>query len=347
MANLCSYFVNDQKKLIPQSKSIVKGKTYRFSVLTPRLIRIEYNSKGNFEDRATSLVVNRSFPEVKFNVNVDELSLTITTEYFTLTYVKESPINSNTIKMSLNGTMKEWTPGYKDIRNLGGLAYSLDKLDNKFKLDKGLYSLDGFVVLDDSKNLVIDNEMFLPREDNTDLYIFAYKSDLGLCLQDYCNLTGYPAMIPRYALGCWWYKNDIYNMYNIDDIIKKFNDNKIPISVFLLGDKWHNNIENYFYSKELFDISVINNYFNSKKQKFGLTINPTLPINNTDPLYNEIVKYLPTNNDVVSLVPLNNNTISAYLNLIVNRLLNSGIKTFNIDYNNEFDKLGLFAIVGS
>ena len=344
MANLCSYFVENQKKLIPQSKCIIKGKTYRFSILTPRLIRIEYNSKGHFEDRATSLVVNRCFPEAKFNVNVDELSLTITTEYFTLTYVKESPLTASTIRMLLNGTMKEWTPGYKDIRNLGGLAYSLDKLDNKFKLDKGLYSLDGFVVLDDSKNLVIDNEIFLPREDNADLYIFAYKSDLGLCLQDYFNLTGYPPMIPRYALGCWWYKNDVYNMYTIDDIIKKFSDNKIPISVFLLGDKWHNNIENYFYSKELFDITNLNNYFQSKKQKFGLTINQTLPINNTDPLYNEVVKYLPTNNNIVSLVPLNNNTISVYLNLIVNRLLNSGIKIFNIDYDNEFDKLGLFIL---
>ena len=29
------------------------------------------------------------------------------------------------------------------------------------------------------------------------------------------------------------------------EILKKFNDNNIPISVFLLGDKWHNNIENY------------------------------------------------------------------------------------------------------
>ena len=32
------------------------------------------------------------------------------------------------------------------------------------------------------------------------------------------------------------------------------------------------------------------------------------------------------------------------MNIIVNRLLNSGIKTFNIDYNNEFDKLGLFIL---
>ena len=46
---------------------------------------------------------------------------------------------------------------------------------------------------------------------NIDIYLFVYRTDLGLCLQDYFNLTGYPPMIPRYSLGCWWYKNDRYN----------------------------------------------------------------------------------------------------------------------------------------
>ena len=345
MANLCSYFVKDSKKLIPQNKYIIKGQTYRFTILTPRLIRLEYNKNGIFEDRATSLVVNRSFGNTNFNISGDEQTLIITTEYFILTYVKERPLSSNSIKIKITGTDREWYPGYKDVRNIGGISYSLDELDNNLKLDKGLYSLDGFVAIDDSTNFVIEKEMFLPRKETTDIYVFAYRQDLGLCLQDYFNLTGYPPMIPRYALGSWWYKNDTYNMYNIDDIIKKFNDNKIPISVFLLGDKWHNNIQNYNYNPQLFDLSALNNYYRSKKQKFGLTINPTLPINNNDPLYNELVKYIqPTKDNTISLIPLNNNTISLYLNLIVNNILSSGIKIFNIDYNNPNDKLGLFLL---
>ena len=345
MANLCSYFVKDFKKLIPQNKYIIKGQTYRFTILTPRLIRLEYNKNGIFEDRATSLVVNRSFGDTNFNISGDEQTLVITTEYFILTYVKERPLSSNSIKIKITGTDREWYPGYKDVRNIGGISYSLDELDNNLKLYKALYSLDGFVAIDDSTNFVIEKEMFLPRKETTDIYVFAYRQDLGLCLQDYFNLTGYPPMIPRYALGSWWYKNDTYNMYNIDDIIKKFNDNKIPISVFLLGDKWHNNIQNYNYNPQLFDLSALNNYYRSKKQKFGLTINPTLPINNNDPLYNELVKYIqPTKDNTISLIPLNNNTISLYLNLIVNNILSSGIKIFNIDYNNPNDKLGLFLL---
>ena len=252
MAGLASYFIKNPNNLIPENKCIVKGQNFRFSVLTPRLIRLEYNSNGIFEDRPTSLVVNRKFSNTIFNMAIDENFLTISTEYFTLKYNKEKPLTSSTIKVTVNETSKEWTPGYRDVRNVGGIGYSLDEYNEKFKLSKGLYSLDGFVAIDDSKNYVIDNENFIKREPTTDIYLFVYRTDLGLCLQDYFNLTGYPPMIPRYALGCWWYKNDRYNMYEIDEILKKFHDIKIPISVFLLGDKWHSNIGNYTYDRELF-----------------------------------------------------------------------------------------------
>ncbi len=344
MPNLCSYFVKDSKKLIPNNRYIIKGNNYRFTVLSPRLIRIEYNKDGVFEDRATSLVVNRTFGDCNFSRLDDELSITIKTEYFTLTYIKESPITGNNIKVVINGTDKEWYPNHKEIRNIGSITYSLDDLNNNLKLGKGLYSLDGFVLLDDSQNFVIEKDTFIPRNATTDLYLFAYRTDLGLCLQDYFTLTGYPPMIPRYALGCWWYKNDVYNMNTIDDTIKKFSDNKIPISIFLLGDKWHNNAENYTYDQSLFDPRMINNYYHSKKEIFGLTINPTLPILPNDPMYMAMSQYITPNKNGISLIPLNNNTISVYLNLIVNTLLGSGIKIFNIDYYNQNDKLGLFLL---
>ena len=151
-------------------------------------------------------------------------------------------------------------------------------------------------------------------------------------------------MIPRYALGSWWYKNDPYNMYDIDDLIKKFNDNHIPISVFLLGNKWHNTTENFSYDKSLFDQNILYKYYQSKKQKFGLTINPELPIYQNDPLYNSFQGVLNNYHNYLSFIPLNNNTISAYLNTVVNNLKSTGINLFNIDYYNEADKQGLFLL---
>lgn len=344
MANLCSFFVKSQKNLKPAPRNIIQGDKYRFTILTPRLIRLEYNKDNIFEDRATSLVVNRDFGKVNFSVNETNISLNIATEYFTLTYSKSQPITSHNIKVVVNGTDREWQPGNKEIRNVGGINYSLDYFENNLKLDRGLYSLDGYTVIDDSKNFVIENENFLPRGECVDLYLFVYKSDLGLCLQDYFNLTGYPSLIPRYALGSWWYKNDAYNMYDIDNIIKKFNDNHIPISVFLLGSKWHNNVCNYSYDLSLFDVNNLRNFYLSKKQKFGLTINPELPINQIDPLYKQLYTYFNQPGNTLNLIPLDNNKISIYLNTIVNYLLGSGIKIFNIDYYNPQDKYGLFLL---
>ena len=344
MASLCSYFVKNRRDLIPVSKDIIKGEKYRFSVLSPRLIRIEYNNNGNFEDRATSLVVKRNFEETTFSLNQTDLSLTIMTEYFTLNYVKNGEINNRNLRVNVNGTDREWFPGNKEVRNVGSINYSLDYLDKDLKFDKGLYSFDGFVVLDDSNNFVIDNDMFIEREKTIDLYLFVYKKDLGLCFQDYFNLTGYPAMVPRYSLGPWWYKNDRYNMYDIDNLIKKFNDYKIPISVFLLGDKWHNNVDNFSYDKTLFDMNMLYNYYASKKQRFGLTINPELPIYQNNEIFNNLVNSINRYTNYISFVPFNNNTINAYLNTVVGNLKSTGINIFNIDYNNEQDKKGLFLL---
>lgn len=350
MASYASYYIKDEKKLIAKNKYVIKGQTYRFTILTPRLIRLEYNKNGQFEDRATSLVVNRTFDDFRFNVTGEESSLIITTEYFTLTYIKESPFSSSSLKIALNGTDKVWTPGHKEYRNIGSLTYSLDEFDvkNEIKLDKGLdkglYSLDGFTLIDDSNSFVIDKGNFIKREGTIDAYLFAYRSDLGLCLQDYFNLTGYPPMIPRYALGAWWYKNDMYNMYAIDDVIKNFNDNKIPISVFLLGNKWHNNTNNFNYDNRLFDLSYLKKYYSDKSQKFGLTINPELPVYNNDPFFNQIIQTIPTNTNYLYFYPFSNDTITTYLNTVITNLANDGIKIFNIDYYNPNDKDGLFLL---
>lgn len=345
MASLSAYFIKNNRDLIPEQKNIITGDKYRFSILSPRLIRIEYNKDNKFENRATSLVVKRNFGSTNFTVEQTELSLTITTEYFTLTYVKGTPMNSKNLKVKVNGTDREWYPSHKEIRNLGSINYSLDYLENNLKLDKGLYSFDGFATLDDSTNLVLENDNFIPREPTYDMYLFVYNKDLGLCLQDYFNLTGYPPMIPRYTLGTWWYKNDPYNMYDIDNILKEFYDNHLPISVFLLGDKWHNREENFTYDRTLFDTNILNKYYKSKRVKFGLTINPELPIYPKDPLFNTLSNAINNyDNKYLSFIPLNNNTISIYLNTVISNLKSTGINIFNIDYNNEKDKQGLFLL---
>ena len=49
------------------TENMVSGKKYRFTILTPSLIRMEYSDQGVFEDRASQSVFFRDFPENKFS----------------------------------------------------------------------------------------------------------------------------------------------------------------------------------------------------------------------------------------------------------------------------------------
>ena len=45
--------------------TVITGKHYRISFLTSRLVRLEYQEDGCFEDRGPTFARNREFPEVK------------------------------------------------------------------------------------------------------------------------------------------------------------------------------------------------------------------------------------------------------------------------------------------
>lgn len=47
---------------VSKKEAIIQGDCYRITMLTSALVRLEYNSEGVFEDRATQSVLNRDFP---------------------------------------------------------------------------------------------------------------------------------------------------------------------------------------------------------------------------------------------------------------------------------------------
>ena len=59
------------------------------------------------------------FKDFSFTYGGEDPALLITTDYFTLTYVKDNPITESNLKVIINGTDKVWYPGHKEIRNVG------------------------------------------------------------------------------------------------------------------------------------------------------------------------------------------------------------------------------------
>lgn len=348
MSNLSDYYINKETDLKTKKESIVLGNKYRFSMLTERLIRLEYSENGVFEDRSTQNVIFRNFERPVFVVNESDTLIQISTKYYTLSYVKNSNFSSGklapggNLKVLLNETERSWYYGHPEARNFGTINYSLDNFSGNLKLDNGLYSLDGFCILDDSKSLVLDkNGNYIQRNtNNIDIYLFMYKRDFGLCLKDYFDLTGYPAFIPRYTLGNWWYKNEKYTNKDISKLIKKFKDNEIPLSVIMLGDKWHNNIENYTFDEKILNGTILVNELKRENIKLGLTINPSLKIDARSSYYQELSKVIQEKE--IKFTPLNMQKLGLYFNTFIRPLSNIGVDLFNIDYNNENDKTSLW-----
>lgn len=347
MNTIGEYFVKKNGDGISAKENIISGKNYRFTVLTDRLIRLEYSPNGVFEDRLSQRVIYRKFPKVSFNFNQSDMLIQLITSYFTLDYVKDKSFSSgkltpgSNLKITLNNTDRIWYYNHPEARNFGGITYSLDNFSGNLKLEKGLYSTDGFAVLDDSDSLVLDEHgNFIVRENKElDLYIFMYKKDFGLCLQDYYTLTGYPMMIPRYALGNWWYKNHRYSTEELEQLLLKFKENKIPISTILLGDKWHLNNDPFIFDEQYLNIKGLRQLLNHYNMNLGLTVTPSMPAKADSPTYENLATTIQgLDTKEYSFLPLDNQKLNLFSNYGFRNWLNLGVDAFYIDYNNIKDK---------
>ena len=75
----------------------------------------------------------------------------------------------------------------------------------QFSLEDGIISRNGIALLDDSQGFIWDEQSgYIERENQIDLYFFAYGHDYRGAIRDFYHLTGSTPLLPRYALGNWW-----------------------------------------------------------------------------------------------------------------------------------------------
>lgn len=354
------------RNALSNPKAIIKGDKYRITVLTERLIRLEYNETGLFEDRATEQVFNRNLPIPKFSAIEDARVVTVTTDYFRLFYVKNAPFKGSSVNPSSNLRVeifdgidsnkqnKVWYYGYPEVKNYGAPGFELFE-GKKGKLRKSLYSLDGFVTLDDSKSMVFEDDGTILRRDIDciDLYLFVYINDFSKCLEDYYRITGYTPLIPRYALGNWWYRNYKYGDKKLEELVVKFRENQIPVSTIILNSDWHIKSNNKKLAEAgfTFNQSIFSNpkamvdYLHANKIKVGLTINPFLGFTNIDPAFQATSNFLQADKDGV--IPFNvydPKVIDVYLKYYIRPLDSLEIDFYFIDFGDK-DRLKELSIL--
>ena len=144
---------------------VVEGNA-RFTVLTDRLIRMEWSENGSFEDRASLAIVNRRLPVPSFKVIRSEGSLTIKTSALTLIYIGTGPFNKDNLNVSfkLDGRMQLWRPGKDDSANLLGTSRTLDKckgfgqLNPGDPMEPGILSREGWAIVDESSRHLLEKD---------------------------------------------------------------------------------------------------------------------------------------------------------------------------------------------
>ena len=355
MYDLGDQFALDLSKAKADPACVFMGEKYRITVLTERLVRLEYSENGVFEDSPTELVMCRNFPKPEFTVTDKKNELIIKTKYFALTYSKNAHFKGNSIsktsnlKVELLNTDKVWYYGHPEARNYQApilQSTENNEEDSRFNM-RGLYSLDGFASIDDSNSKIFNARGNCLQRANPeiDIYLFMYFTDFSLCLKDYYLLTGYPALIPRFALGNWWSRNDTYDEDKLLELVDNFELHKIPMSVVMLDKDWHVRVKagdthlktGFTFNGELFpEPTKLVNYLHSKGIRIGLNVNPIEGFYPVDAYYEQACKYLqPDSNGVIPFNVYDAKTLDVYLKVFIHPLDTFGIDFFWIDWFNR------------
>ena len=228
----------------------------RFTVLTPRLIRMEWSPGNRFVDDPSQVFIDREQPVPDFTVTTRNGKLHIQTDALRLSYTLNSgTFTAGNLQIRSRGLAPAftWAPGTPETGNLHGTARTVDRysgdvhIDNGKRLDlgEGLISRDGWHVVDDSGSFLFDDDpqwRWVKKRDCADcqdLYFFGYGHRYRDALGDYARVAGRQPMPPRFAFGYWWSRYWNYSDREMRDLVADFDRYGIPLDVMVIDMDWH------------------------------------------------------------------------------------------------------------
>ena len=210
---------------------IYSGKGWRATYITPRLIRFE---AGTFTDLPSVAVWFRRFESGNMKTEEKGSVITIETDEAVFTVKNLRPYS-----VYFKDTKR--TEIFAKQKNLNGTCRTLDMTNGHAKLGDGFITENGAYLFDDSDSLLIDeNGRFIKREDGgKDFYLFAYGKNYRETINAFYNISSRVPMIPRFALGVWWSRYHAYTQQEYLDLMLRFKDEGIPLTVATVDMDWH------------------------------------------------------------------------------------------------------------
>lgn len=243
--SICDLSVFNMKPKADE-RFVVKGDNYRFTVLTEKILRLEYSPDGMFEDRATRIAFNRAFAEPEYESYFEDGLLHVVTKYLHLTY-DEKPFSSTGLQISVKATERYqaqyWFYGRELPHNYGGTVRTLDGVNGSIPLPDGLIGrARAFSLLDDSNTIAIGEDGWpvpVGRNGRIDIYFFGNAQFPEECIKDFYKLSAPVPLLPRFALGNWWSRYYKYTADEYLELMDKFKEENIPLAVGIVDMDWH------------------------------------------------------------------------------------------------------------
>lgn len=312
--------------------AVVSAANARFTVLTPRLIRLEYSPDQRFEDRASQAFWFRDQPAPAFTVTRHGGRLILETDYLRLVYDENAAeFTSRSLWIELKAFSTTWRYGDANPTNLKGTGRTLDNVEGEIPLEDGLMSRSGWAVIDDSRSLVFNVDGWLEPRGNPgalDLYFFGYSTAYQECLDDYIKVSGKIVMLPRWAFGNWWSRYYAYSQQELSALMREFRAHDVPLSVCIIDMDWHitrtgnasSGWTGYTWNRELFpDPQGMLDFLHDNGLRTALNLHPADGIHSHEAQYEEFARLMgvdPDGNEPIEFDIANHDFMRHYFEVL-------------------------------
>lgn len=350
---LQNHLIAKTAPMADEKNIIVRGKR-RITVLSPQLFRIETDDNEAFCDEATQAIWFRNAAPVDYQVSSGQDVISITTEKVTLLLKQEISdslivfADGKEVRLSGEGNL---LGTYRTLDCCDGdlwISYAADQKDNHpIRLEDGVVSRTGAALYDDSDSLLLGRDgMVMPRKyAEQDLYVFAYGQDYRGAIKALYSLCGFPAALPRYALGNWWSRYHAYTAEEYLELMEHFEEDQIPFTVATIDMDWHPS-ENlpegvdgwtgYSWNRALFpDYKDFLRQLQEKNLHITLNLHPASGVQYIEDQYEAMAERMgidPATRRAVDFDFTDENFINAYFSLLHKPYEEDGVAFWWIDW---------------
>ncbi|CAI4213892.1 unnamed protein product [Parascedosporium putredinis] len=306
--------------------------------------------RRHFEDRASTLAINRNFPKPSFRVKDSETQLEILTASFHLTYDKQR-FSPNGLVATFTSKQTDWGGEWR----YGGPAK--DNLGARREPSTGPMA-GASSGRGSSPGRVSPAWMTLPAccltaralwppsiGDRIDGYLFHYGHDYKGAIESYYAISGKQPVIPRWCLGNWWSRYFAYSADEYLALMDEFQKHEVPLSVAVVDMDWHvvkgDHVPHvgwtgYTWNKSLFpDPEGFTGALHDRGLKITLNDHPHAGIHHHEEVYEELSRALghdTAHKAPVLFDPTSPEFMHAYFNVVHRKLEEQGCDFWWIDW---------------